>query len=381
MAKLSGDSSLKVTFFILLILIFTVSVTGITDQELENAIAALRSQNYGLFGNAISTSDLRYELLDGNNFTLFSPINSAVFSLDMLSDASNYVQTLRYHIAPRHFTVSDLRNLSLYSYVESLVPNYSLLIQNRNIGVGSTSEIRVGGIMVSVPDLYLGSGIAVHGLDGILTVRFRSPKKLSCGPAFLAPNPWPIEFFPPRSSPRPRSFHPSSIPPASSPEDESPQSLPPESFPPENLPKEPAAPPEISKNSGSREPKTPDEDCYHLHRNSPHPGSGNDRKNDNWHGEGFSVVVVVVVVTSSVASQYPRRILPSWAVKPSEISPLRKKSMTSPAQDWSLNRESQHLDSPSKLSRAARVDSGSIGLAMTIDAMVHVRRVRKSLIE
>jgi len=80
-------------------------------------------------------------------------------------------------VSPSRLSTSDLRNLTAASgvtYIDSLVPNHRLLIANSLAQLNGTVDgsILVNRVRVSVPDLFLGSDIAVHGLDGILVAGF-----------------------------------------------------------------------------------------------------------------------------------------------------------------------------------------------------------------
>lgn len=153
-------------------------------QELETMCTVLRSSGYNLFCNAIATSDLQVQLTAnatvgssssiivtaGATFTLFSPKDKFLFTLDMASDAADYVAALRYHIVPsRVLALSDLQNLSS-PFLDTLLPHYSILIYKTD-----NASVTVDGVKLSDPDLYVGSNIAVHGLDGILLSGYSPP--------------------------------------------------------------------------------------------------------------------------------------------------------------------------------------------------------------
>ncbi|KAK4430651.1 hypothetical protein Salat_1365800 [Sesamum alatum] len=150
-----------------------------TFRELETMLEALRNQGYTLFTNAITTSDIQYQLLSTTTaatspFTLFAPKDSPLRALGMNSDAAAYVSTLRYHIIPNHrHTLTDLQNLSS-PFLDTLLPHYSVLIgkiQDGDVLYGNaTVGLMVDGVRLSDPDLFLGSRIAVHGIDGILVM-------------------------------------------------------------------------------------------------------------------------------------------------------------------------------------------------------------------
>lgn len=165
-----------------------VVVNGIPEEELNMAITSLKANGYNLFGNAISTSDIRYQIIStfNNNITLFSPTDSDLYSLDLVSDSSDYVQKLRYHVSLNQFSFNNLSSFSFsnnlggslsnqVSFINTLIPHHCLTItkdDNPNPNENS-SFVSVDGVRIVVPDLYTGSRITVHGLGGILSVNFR----------------------------------------------------------------------------------------------------------------------------------------------------------------------------------------------------------------
>ncbi|KAG6737287.1 hypothetical protein POTOM_058801 [Populus tomentosa] len=185
-----NKSTAKILLHLLLLsLLHQITTASLTDQELDFALSSLRSYGYTLFPNAISTSDLRLQLLNQSSnatststFTLFCPPDSLLFSVDLASTAPHYTKSLFLHVSPSRLSTSDLRNLTAASggnYIDSLVPNHRLLITNTLAQLNGTVErsILVNRVRVSVPDLFLGSGIAVHGLDGILVAGFEDKVK------------------------------------------------------------------------------------------------------------------------------------------------------------------------------------------------------------
>ncbi|KAK6118431.1 LOW QUALITY PROTEIN: hypothetical protein DH2020_047848 [Rehmannia glutinosa] len=152
-------------------------------------LESLRNHGYTLFTNAITTSDLQYQLLATTHSAVTTSASSAagirtqitlhsvrpyelLFALDMASDADVYVSTLRYHVIPnRRHTFADLQNLSS-PFLETLLPHYSVLIGKTRDGYvlfdNASVGLMVDGVRLSDPDLFLGSRIAVHGIDGIL---------------------------------------------------------------------------------------------------------------------------------------------------------------------------------------------------------------------
>ncbi|KAI8000355.1 Fasciclin-like arabinogalactan protein 19 [Camellia lanceoleosa] len=116
-------------FFTILPIFFLLStVIAVPDQELESMLAVLRTRGYNLFCNALTTSDLYFDLLAGTSFT-----DSSLFALDMTSSASVYITALRYHIVPLRLSLADLRNLTSGSILPTLLPKSHL----RNLTSGS----------------------------------------------------------------------------------------------------------------------------------------------------------------------------------------------------------------------------------------------------
>ena len=181
---ISKSTSKILLHLLLLSLLHQITTATLTDQQLEFALLSLRSHGYTLFPNAISTSDLRFHLLNQSSyatststFTLFSPPDSLLFSVDLASTAPHYTKSLFLHVSPSRLSMSDFRNLTAASggtYIDSLVPNHRLLINNSLAQLNGTGDgsVLVNRVRVSVPDLFLGSDIAVHGLDGILVAGF-----------------------------------------------------------------------------------------------------------------------------------------------------------------------------------------------------------------
>ncbi|XP_072969442.1 fasciclin-like arabinogalactan protein 19 [Typha angustifolia] len=162
---------------LLLLLSFTFfsTTTSVSDLELSAAISALRLRGYTLFGNAITASDVRFDLLSSSNssaFTLFAPTDASLFSLDMASSAFSYVRSLRSHVALGHFPFNAL--LSLDSPLPTLLSNRQIYISRRSgIGGGGSEVLTANGVEIAIPGVYDGPDLAVHGLAGILSTSLR----------------------------------------------------------------------------------------------------------------------------------------------------------------------------------------------------------------
>ncbi|GMH24510.1 hypothetical protein Nepgr_026353 [Nepenthes gracilis] len=190
-------------------LLVSHTLAEIPFQEVEAAVEALRSEGYRLFGNSIAVSDILYQIISGDNFTLLSPPDSALFSLDMSTNAFHYVFALRFHVIPRRLSATDLRYLSLSGtpYIETLVPQQSLFVSYRRreievaFNVTVFEFVEVDGVRISSPDVYLGTHIAAHGIDGALAAGLSKPENGYGDLGFVSPSVWPQGS----SSPSPRS--------------------------------------------------------------------------------------------------------------------------------------------------------------------------------
>ncbi|KAL1567950.1 hypothetical protein AAHA92_03368 [Salvia divinorum] len=165
------------TLLFLLLLSTTASAVNspTRSREFDDMLQSLRSYGYTLFTNGIATSDLKYELLSvasaAADFTLFAPRDELLYALDMAADAAFYVSTLRYHVISSRHTFAGLKNLSA-PFLDTLLPDYAVLIGKvRDVDADSDRAsvgLIVNGVRIAYPDLFLGSRIAVHGIEGIL---------------------------------------------------------------------------------------------------------------------------------------------------------------------------------------------------------------------
>lgn len=150
----------------------TGTVSAVQRGEMDSMLTALRSNGYSLFSNAIVTSDLSYELVDGgeSSFTFFAPTDSSLFALDMINTASDYTATLRCHVIPQRLSILGLRRLRAGSTLRTLAADHDLSVERRR-SIASDDVITIDGVDVVVPGLFYGRNIAVHGLRGILNCR------------------------------------------------------------------------------------------------------------------------------------------------------------------------------------------------------------------
>ncbi|XP_056159432.1 fasciclin-like arabinogalactan protein 19 [Syzygium oleosum] len=139
-------------------------------EELDAALAALRSRGYRLAANAAAASDLRFDLLSAASATIFAPVDSALFALGMALPAPAYLSVLRSHAVPRRLSAADLRRVrssAAAMVVPTLLPSRSL-----RVTVGQHSDaIAVDGVELAVLGVFYGRDVAVHGLRGALSIQ------------------------------------------------------------------------------------------------------------------------------------------------------------------------------------------------------------------
>ncbi|KAI7998449.1 Fasciclin-like arabinogalactan protein 19 [Camellia lanceoleosa] len=102
-------------------LLSTAIVIAVPDEKLELMLVVLRTRGYNLFGNALTTSDLYFDLLARTPLTFFITTESSLFVLDMTSSASVYITAICYHIVSLQLSLTDLRNLTFGSILPTLL--------------------------------------------------------------------------------------------------------------------------------------------------------------------------------------------------------------------------------------------------------------------
>ncbi|KAJ0743893.1 putative FAS1 domain-containing protein [Helianthus annuus] len=159
-------------FLLLITAINTVAVTAVPEHEYSSLLSALRNRGYHVFANAITTTDLYYDIISGGNFTFFAPIDSVLFTLDMSMSAADYTSTMRLHVVPHRLSFSDLRNLpyGLNSF-STLLPDHQIHVVNP---MPLPLPIIVEGVYIAVPDLYTDVHVVVHGLESIIDFRSKN---------------------------------------------------------------------------------------------------------------------------------------------------------------------------------------------------------------
>ncbi|KAL4614688.1 hypothetical protein ACB092_07G071600, partial [Castanea dentata] len=148
----------------------------ISSGDMESMLSALRARGYNLFSNAIATSDLQFDLLctqPNTNANIFAPTDSALFALDMTQTAPFFTDTLRLHVVPKRLSFSQLQRLSS-AHLRTLLPS-------RDLHVTTSVVVSVDEVEVVFPGVYYDRYVAVHGLNGILTLR-GPPQYISSSP-------------------------------------------------------------------------------------------------------------------------------------------------------------------------------------------------------
>ncbi|XP_068658216.1 fasciclin-like arabinogalactan protein 19 [Aristolochia californica] len=150
---------------------------GIPEEELHALIWELRRKGYHLFPRAIMTStDLRQQILAGPAFTLFAPTDAALFALEMTADDDVYIRTLHCHFAPSSLSYIFLRALPSGSFIPSLLPGRYLRVSplggdDWGVLAERPDFLTIDGVDVVLPGIFYSRNVAVHGLDGILSIR------------------------------------------------------------------------------------------------------------------------------------------------------------------------------------------------------------------
>lgn len=166
----------KILLFPLLLLPFLTlpdAAVAVPDQELEAMLAALRSRKgYGLAENAIAASEILSDFVSAVSLTFFAPSDASLFALDMASPVSLYTLTIRSHVAPRRYTISELLLLPPGSSIPALLPCRRPILLSYRRRFLAPSVITADSVNVAVPGLFYSPHIAVHGLSGRLDFRY-----------------------------------------------------------------------------------------------------------------------------------------------------------------------------------------------------------------
>ncbi|KAL5781748.1 hypothetical protein ACOSP7_006777 [Xanthoceras sorbifolium] len=159
---------------VLTLLSLASTITAISTEDGDAVLLLLRAQGHVLFANAISTSDLLFDILSLPSLTMLAPTDPTLFALDMTNTPPFYISTLRLHALPLRLSWSQLRLLSNGSFIPTLLPSRELRVirsQEVNTFVVDGRDGDGSAVEVVFPGLYYSRDVAVHGLGGILTFR------------------------------------------------------------------------------------------------------------------------------------------------------------------------------------------------------------------
>ncbi|CAH8335541.1 unnamed protein product [Eruca vesicaria subsp. sativa] len=97
------------------------------------------------------------------------PLSATVFiptdfdTADISSSSNGGRLSVAYHIVPQRLSFTDLRFLQPLSRLPTLLPGKSIVVTNNSV-----SGLTVDGVLVTEPDLFLSSPIAIHGVASSL---------------------------------------------------------------------------------------------------------------------------------------------------------------------------------------------------------------------
>ncbi|CAN8303832.1 unnamed protein product [Cochlearia groenlandica] len=92
--------------------------------------------------------------------TIFIPADFDAAALDSSSSAANSSRlSVAYHIVPQRLSFSVLCLLQPLSRLPTLLPGNSIVVTNNSV-----SDYTLDGVLVSEPDLFVSSSIAIHGV-------------------------------------------------------------------------------------------------------------------------------------------------------------------------------------------------------------------------
>ncbi|CAN7099245.1 unnamed protein product [Brassica rapa subsp. narinosa] len=98
------------------------------------------------------------------------PLSATIFiptdfdTADLSSSTTNGRRlSVAYHIVPQRLSFTDLRFLQPLSRLPTLLPGNSIVVTNNSV-----SGLAVDGVLVTEPDLFLSSQIAIHGVASSL---------------------------------------------------------------------------------------------------------------------------------------------------------------------------------------------------------------------
>ncbi|KAF8104878.1 hypothetical protein N665_0166s0060 [Sinapis alba] len=95
--------------------------------------------------------------------TIFIPTDFDTADISSSSTNGGRLLSVAYHIVPQRLSFTDLRFLKPLSRLPTLLPGNSIVITNNSV-----SGFTLDGVLVTEPDLFLSSPIAIHGVASSL---------------------------------------------------------------------------------------------------------------------------------------------------------------------------------------------------------------------
>ncbi|KAL1205030.1 hypothetical protein V5N11_016377 [Cardamine amara subsp. amara] len=91
--------------------------------------------------------------------TIFIPADFDSADLSSSNEANPSRLSVAYHIVPQRLSFTDLRLLHPLARLPTLLPGNTIVVTN-----SSVSGFTIDGVIVSEPDLFLSSSVAIHGI-------------------------------------------------------------------------------------------------------------------------------------------------------------------------------------------------------------------------
>ncbi|XP_010480777.1 PREDICTED: FAS1 domain-containing protein SELMODRAFT_448915-like [Camelina sativa] len=133
------------------------------DRIIEAMIGAGDFRDWA--ADFLSSVDDQFGIPLSATFFIPSDFDSADVSSSSTGDNANNPLRLSvaYHIVPQRLSFTDLRLLKPLSRLPTLLPGNSIVVTNN-----SASGYTLDGVLVSEPDLFISSSIALHGVASTL---------------------------------------------------------------------------------------------------------------------------------------------------------------------------------------------------------------------
>ncbi|KAJ4840988.1 hypothetical protein Tsubulata_026511 [Turnera subulata] len=157
-------SSLPILSLLLLIIFLLFSAapktaTAISTSSVDILLTLLRHRGHTLLANAISTSDLLFDILRLPSLTILAPPNPSLYAPYLTQTRPVYLSNLRLHVVPY------LLSLSLPASPTPQPTLIRTLLPSRNLHLTvNSSSLLVNGVEIILPPLYYSTSLAVYRL-------------------------------------------------------------------------------------------------------------------------------------------------------------------------------------------------------------------------